>query len=220
MVSEEPMSIRLPGASPVLESAECEAEAKRVESAGFLRRVREGVDRRWQRLAIGWASRTGQYERYRDIEWSRVGRLVFVCSGNICRSPFAEHLAHASGWQAVSCGTTAWPGALADPTAVSVAHGLGVDLGNHRSGHIGDIELDPTDLLVGMDIRHLHACQRRAEELGAQSTLLGLWDGVHPVIIEDPFGRPVAEFAACFMRISDCLREMLAMASTSTSQRS
>ena len=172
-------------------------------------RVRSALRRRWRRWATYLAGRMGRFDHWKAVDWSRVERLVFVCSGNICRSPYAEHLAIRHGLAAVSCGTTAKGGATADPTATGVAAERGVSLTEHRSRHLDDIRLVAGDLLVVMDLGHLTALEGLVGESNAQLTLLGLWDGAHPVVIHDPFGRSTEHFQVCFGRIDHCLNGLV-----------
>ena len=181
--------------------------AVRLESTAD--RVRSALRRRWRRWTIYLAGRLGRFDHWKAVDWSRVERLVFVCSGNICRSPYAEHVAIGHGLLAVSCGTTAKGGATADPTAIGVAAERGISLAEHRSRHLDDISLAAGDLLVVMDLGHLAALEGIAGESNAQLTLLGLWDGAHPVVIHDPFGRPAEDFQVCFGRIDRCLNGLV-----------
>ena len=57
----------------------------------------------------------GFYRVYQHIDFNTVSRLVFVCSGNICRSPFGEYIAKAKGLNAVSYGLQCRGGDKADP---------------------------------------------------------------------------------------------------------
>ena len=46
------------------------------------------------RLSLSHAANAaGRYAAYRDIDWHGVERLVFVCAGNICRSPYGDRKA-------------------------------------------------------------------------------------------------------------------------------
>jgi low molecular weight phosphotyrosine protein phosphatase len=45
----------------------------------------------------------GGLRHFEHVEWNRVTRLVFVCRGNICRSPYAEVRARRLGLNAISC---------------------------------------------------------------------------------------------------------------------
>lgn len=175
----------------------------------LFRWLSQGVRRRWRRLEAEIASRTGRLDRWKRIEWARVERLVFVCSGNICRSPYAEAIALRRGVDAVSCGTTASGGATADPTAIKVADRFDIELRGHCSSRLVDLEIRASDLLVIMDTSHLPSTLGVAEASGAQLTLLGLWDGQQPAVIRDPFGQPADEFEYCFQRIGSCMDGML-----------
>ena len=86
--------------------------------------------------------------------------VLFVCLGNICRSPVAEgvlrKLAADRGLgerlHIVSCGTSGWHvGEPADPGSVAVAMQNGVDLGGHRAKRVPLGQLADFDYLVCMD---------------------------------------------------------------------
>lgn len=186
----------------------CSRHVSSTEGGSFFFRVRDGLRRRWRRLVIEIASRTGRYDRWKAVEWERVERLVFICSGNICRSPYAEAVAIRRGLDAISFGTTASGGAPADPVAIEVAKRVGIDLRKHRSRRFNDHGIRASDLLVIMDTSHLTSTRLVAESVGAQTTLLGLWDGGQPVVIWDPFGQPADKFEACFQRIDSCMGRM------------
>lgn len=95
-------------------------------------------------------------------------RLLFVCMGNICRSPLAEgvfaHLAQERGvrhrFTIDSCGTGGWhAGELADPRARATAVRYGIHL-THRARQLEAADLERFDLLLAMDranLRALHA---------------------------------------------------------------
>ncbi|MEE3052471.1 MAG: low molecular weight phosphatase family protein, partial [Planctomycetota bacterium] len=66
-------------------------------------------------------------------------RVVFICSGNICRSPMAEAMLSASiekqglDLEASSAGTLGIEDHAADPDAIKAVGEEGIDLRNHRS---------------------------------------------------------------------------------------
>ena len=82
-----------------------------------------------------------------------VKRLVFVCQGNICRSPFAEKLALAQGIPAISFGLAATSGTAANPTALEVAQIRGVSLETHQSLNIMEYAPLPGDLVLCFLVR-------------------------------------------------------------------
>lgn len=208
MVSEGSFSDRgHPGTDMSTRRRQIAASPRAVND--LVERLRDAIRRRWRRLRTAVLSRLGYYRRWREVDWPRVERLVFVCTGNICRSPYAEALVRQRGRAAISCGTRVRPGAAADPVARRVAREFGVDLSAHASAALESVPIGPADLLIAMDVVHLRRALELAEGGGAQLTLLGLWDGEQPMVISDPFGLEEAEFRACFRRIDRCLAALL-----------
>jgi protein-tyrosine phosphatase len=125
------------------------------------------------------------------------GKLIFVCSGNICRSPYAEAVARRYGMRAVSCGTRAEPGGAADITAVSEAAQRGVDMSSHRSTRWRDVELQADDIVIAMQLRHALAVLPRARAhlcpVLLFSSLLSEF-----AVIEDPYGKAGWQFRSVF----------------------
>jgi len=89
-------------------------------------------------------------------------RILFVCSGNTCRSPLAERLAlrqaEERGLEKVevrSAGTFAGRGAPASSGAVLAARRKGLDLSGHRSTPLGPELVEWADLILAMTHAHL-----------------------------------------------------------------
>jgi len=91
-------------------------------------------------------------------------RLLFVCTGNICRSPMAKWIMHdlcrargvADLFEIDSCGTGSWhAGEPADrrSAACGLAHGLSID---HIARQINAADLQDFDLLLVMDRSNYH----------------------------------------------------------------
>lgn len=146
----------------------------------------------------------GRYQRYRRINWGRVGRLVFVCKGNICRSAFAEVVAKSLGLDAISCGLEASSGAAANAQAVSMAARKGFDLGSHRSQPIADVGLRDEDLLVAMEPQQAHSIGALTD----RCTLLGVWGVPRLPYIHDPYGTSDQYFEHCFSYIEKSVNEV------------
>lgn len=139
----------------------------------------------------------GVYGRSRDIGWAAVGRLVFVCTGNICRSPYARARARLLGVPAVSFGLAAADGAPADPVASRNALLRGVDLSEHRSAALRSSSLTRGDLVVAFEPHHLTEIWRRHGD-DTPASLLGVWTLPVRPHIQDPYGRSDRYFQQCF----------------------
>jgi len=90
-------------------------------------------------------------------------RVIFVCTGNICRSPYAEAMARSHGLDAISCGIATRTGLPADPTALEEAAAKGVDMSSHRTTRWEDVELKSGDLVIALELRHARAVLPKAK---------------------------------------------------------
>jgi protein-tyrosine phosphatase len=85
--------------------------------------------------------------------------LLFVCTGNLCRSPMAAAIAcsvlsgRTEAVNVVSAGLLR-SGEPATDEAVTVMRRRGLDLSGHRSRRVGDALVPPPDLIVGMAREH------------------------------------------------------------------
>ena len=161
---------------------------------------------RHQLALAGW--RLGSYRSYQAVDWSRVQRLVFVCKGNICRSPYTEIRARRLGLAAISMGLDTRPQSPADPQAIRAAARKGVDLAAHRSALFDSSVLGPADLLVGFEPWHALAMLAGAAASGAQVTLAGLWAQPMRPDVGDPHGRSDAYFAVCYEVLDSAVETM------------
>jgi protein-tyrosine-phosphatase len=88
-------------------------------------------------------------------------RILFVCTGNTCRSPMAEaiarHLAAERGVAVTvsSAGTSAWDGAAASDGALLVGIERRLDLNAHRSRQLGPERVAEADLILAMGPHHI-----------------------------------------------------------------
>jgi protein-tyrosine-phosphatase len=119
--------------------------------------------------------------------------LLFVCTGNTCRSPLAEVLARRliaergiPDLTVSSAGTSAWPDAPASDGSLLVALEHGMDLGEHRARALSPELVASADLLLAMGPHHLE----RAEALGGtgRAHLLTAFGSGEPRAVSDPFG--------------------------------
>ncbi len=127
--------------------------------------------------------------------------LLFVCHGNICRSPFAAiSLATKIGKSAVvlSAGTIVSQGRHSPDDAVTTAAGFGVDLTDHRSRYADAAAVHDADIIFIFDDRNAIELKRLAVD-DAKVVRLGHLTGTRK--IADPYGRGPAAFGACYAQI-------------------
>ncbi len=111
---------------------------------------------------------------YSEREIARLVRktILFVCTGNTCRSPLAAGLARKTlaqrlgcppgklascGWEVLSAGVWAGEGQRASPEAVEAAAECSVDLAGHRSQKITKELIDKADMVFCMTREHVDA---------------------------------------------------------------
>jgi low molecular weight protein-tyrosine phosphatase len=148
----------------------------------------------------------GGYRRLKKIRWDRVQRVVFVCHGNICRSPYAERRAATYGLPAASFGLSADTGVPPDPSALSVAARRAIELVEHRACAAEDFEFHSGDLLIGMEPWQARAMLRCLPAVPCQVTLLGLWSRPRRPHIHDPHRLREAYWERCFDIIDSGVR--------------
>lgn len=120
--------------------------------------------------------------------------LIFVCTGNTCRSPMAEGLLKAllgpdCNWEISSAGICAANGFPASPNAVAAMKEKGVNISGHRSRHLSAAMIESADLLVTMTRGHRDAILAIAPESAGKVFLLKSFGIAQcPADIYDPVG--------------------------------
>src|SRR5213595_1630449 len=120
--------------------------------------------------------------------------VLFVCTGNICRSPLAASLLERALKErsievaVASAGTGAWDGAPASEGAYLVGLERGLDLSGHRARLLTRELVEGADLILTMARHH----RARVDELGGEGRVfvLGEYAGREgdEAEVSDPFG--------------------------------
>jgi protein-tyrosine phosphatase len=146
-------------------------------------------------------------------------RVLFVCTGNICRSPTAEavlrrHLHDKGLGERVgvdSAGTGGWhvgdaPSALAQ----QVAHRKGYDMSGLKARQIDRADFDRFDLIVALDRGHLAALERlRRAESRASLALLRSYASEPPMEVPDPYYGGRQDYEYSLVSIEDAMPGLL-----------
>ncbi|MEO5830551.1 MAG: low molecular weight protein-tyrosine-phosphatase [Rhodanobacter sp.] len=116
-------------------------------------------------------------------------KILILCVGNICRSPTAEYLLRQQltgrDIQVASAGLGALVGHSVDDHAMALLKGRGIDASGHRARQVDAVMLRQSDLVLGMERRHLAAAARLAPEASGKLFLLGKWNDFDSV--PDPY---------------------------------
>ena len=145
--------------------------------------------------------------------------VLFVCTGNTCRSPLAEAVCKRlladrlgcspaelaqHGFVVGSAGVMAFPGQEASPGAVVAANELGAELTRHRSRPVEPHLLEAATHVIAMTDGHRAYLEARFPHLGPPAVLLA--DGSD---LPDPIGGDADEYRACARMIADHLSRFI-----------
>ncbi len=162
-------------------------------------------------------------EAFRDAaRW-----LVFVCTGNLCRSPVAAALAERAlagrlggrpgeeepaafllgrGWLVLSAGTAGFAGLPATPEARETARARGLDLSRHRSRPLTPALVDEAEQVFTAEAAHRASILAFAPEAAEKVRLLDSSGRDVP----DPFGGSAAAYARAAAQMEKAVRERIA----------
>jgi protein-tyrosine-phosphatase/predicted ATP-grasp superfamily ATP-dependent carboligase len=117
------------------------------------------------------------------------GKIIFLCYGNICRSPLAAALAEQrlSGVAIDSAGFHDQTGRSCPQKILRIGTSYGVDLSSHRSARVERDQLANADLVIAMDLENLNRLRQEFPEISDRTTLLGLFGMPETLAIADPY---------------------------------
>jgi protein-tyrosine phosphatase len=149
-------------------------------------------------------------------------RILFVCTGNTCRSPMAAEIfkkrlaeklgkepdeLNELGYRILSAGTFAARGSPASEHAVTLLREMGCDLSRHSSRPLEPEMLAEADHIYALSHSHLQILQRLAA--GMEPAARPRIDQLSPEGITDPVGGDMETYRQCAREIDAAIRRVL-----------
>ncbi len=174
------------------------AEVAREATATTRRIVRQRIE--------AWQARRRHRALLRRLRRAKTlpRKILFLCYGNICRSPVAERLAASRlpGLDITSAGFHAIDKRPCSGFIQDMSAGLGINVVDHRSRQVRAEELDAADLILVMDMQNFMQLKQISPDAVRRTTFLGLFSK-HPILnLRDPYELPEREAVQTLTQIA------------------
>jgi protein-tyrosine-phosphatase len=142
-------------------------------------------------------------------------KILFVCTGNTCRSPMAEGLLKKIAKESQiplevqSAGLAAFSGVPATPEAIEACREKGVDISAHQSQPLSKSLVMGTDLILTMTGKHKEMIVKKMPPLESKVALFSEFAGAGVRDVEDPIGQPLEAYRKVLGQMEDYLGKSL-----------
>jgi protein-tyrosine phosphatase len=147
--------------------------------------------------------------------------FLFVCKGNVCRSPFAEFISKKymeqlnlkGRMEFSSAGLEVLKSSPSPEEAIMAAKSYDVNLISHMSRQINTEMLENSDVIFVMEVKQARILSNSFKKFSHKIFLLSLFDNQSMTFrrnylrynIPDPYGKSLDQFHECFLKIECCI---------------
>jgi protein-tyrosine phosphatase len=138
--------------------------------------------------------------------------VLFVCLGNICRSPMAEGILKRMYKQRSIAGNVESMGLMnwnenksADSRAIAIARENGLDITGHRARQIRLEDFDRFDIILAMDGQNIKVLEKLAPPESKHKIRLLHTNGE----VRDPYQGNESDFRSAFKLMNKCIEDLL-----------
>lgn len=140
-------------------------------------------------------------------------KILFVCTGNTCRSSMAEGIARVlagnDDLEFSSAGLTAFPGAPASKEALIVMGDNKIDISSHQARQLTKEMVATADLVLTMTKGHRDNIHRVMPEYKNKVFTLKEYALGRDEDIQDPFGQPVKVYQQVALEIKEAIERVV-----------
>ena len=142
-------------------------------------------------------------------------KILFVCTGNTCRSPMAAALLRKMASEAglslevQSAGIAAFLGVPATHEAIEVSREQGLDLSSHQSQPLSKPLVVESDLILTMTAKHRETILRKMPQIEDKVFVFSEFAGMGTEDVEDPVGQDETVYRKVLGQMADYARNIL-----------